>query len=181
MGCFTDPNDVITTDSPGEEPVTTTPAPVTGGGNVINDFNCAGQGMLSQIANVAQDVNVSCFGSSCGVQCVDSSKSPNVSGVFCQNTGKAKKQGWKNGNKKLSAGTPISCGSSPPGGNPPSAGGFCGMTEAMLNSKFGPHVNFGKCKAGSNKCKVSCKNGRKPSPKKLKCKGGRITASSIRC
>merc|ERR1719284_1289411 len=29
-------------------------------------------------------VNVSCFGSSCGVQCVDSSKSPNVSGVFCQ-------------------------------------------------------------------------------------------------
>ena len=98
-GCFADPNDVITTDSPGEEPVTTTPAPVTGGGNVINDFNCAGQGMLSQIANVAQDVNVSCFGSSCGVQCVDSSKSPNVSGVFCQNTGKAKKQGWKNGNK----------------------------------------------------------------------------------
>merc|ERR1719284_2017228 len=81
-------------------------------------------------------VNVSCFGSSCGVQCVDSSKSPNVSGVFCQNTGKAKKQGWKNGNKKLSAGTPISCGSAPPGGNPPSAGGFCGMTEAMLNSKF---------------------------------------------
>ena len=83
--------------------------------------------------------------------------------------------------QKLSAGTPISCGSSPPGGNPPSAGGFCGMTEAMLNSKFGPNVNFGKCKAGSNKCKVSCKNGRKPSPKKLKCKGGRITASSIRC
>merc|ERR1712176_1595621 len=50
----------------------------------INDFNCAGQGMLSQIANVASDVNISCFGSSCGVQCVDSSKSPNVSGVFCQ-------------------------------------------------------------------------------------------------
>ena len=34
----------------------------------------------------------------CGFQCVDSSKSPHVSGVFCQNTGKAKKQRWKNGN-----------------------------------------------------------------------------------
>merc|ERR1712226_769608 len=84
-----------------------------------------------------------------------------------------------NGNKKLSAGTPISCGSVPV--NPPSAGGFCGMSEAALNSAFGPNVNFGKCKAGANKCKVSCKNGRKPSPKKLKCKDGRITASSIRC
>ena len=101
-GCFADPNDVITTTlapPPGGEPVTTTLAPPTNGGNVINDFNCAGQGMLSQIANVASDVNISCFGSSCGVQCVDSSKSPNVSGVFCQSTGKAKKQGWKSGNK----------------------------------------------------------------------------------
>ena len=98
-GCFSDPNEVITTEAPGAEPVTTTLAPPTNGGNVINDFNCAGQGMLSQIANVASDVNISCFGSSCGVQCVDSSKSPNVSGVFCQTSGKAKKQGWKNGNK----------------------------------------------------------------------------------
>ena len=72
-----------------------TPAPVIGGGNVINDFNCAGQGTLSQI-NVVSDVNISYFGSSCGVQCADSSKSPNVYEVFCQNTGKAKKQGWKN-------------------------------------------------------------------------------------
>ena len=96
-GCFSDPNNVPT-EAPVEE-VTTTPAPVQGGGSVANDFNCAGQGTLSQVANVASDVAISCFGTSCGVQCVDPSKSPNVSGLFCQNTGKAKKQGWKNGNK----------------------------------------------------------------------------------
>ena len=84
--------------------------------------------------------------------------------------------------QKLSAGTPISCGAATGGSSGgSSSGGFCGMSENELNAKFGPNVNFGKCKAGAGKCKVSCKNGRKPSPKKLKCKGGRITASSIRC
>lgn len=198
-GCFADPNDVVTTESPAAtddaddadatddaDDATTTAAPaVVGGGSVANDFNCAGQGMLSQVANVADDAAVSCFGTSCGVQCVDSSKTPSVSGVFCQNTGKAKKQGWKNGNKKLSAGTPISCGAasggSSSGGSSGSSDGFCGMSEAALNAKYGPNVNFGKCKSGSNKCKISCKNGRKPSPKKLKCKNGVIKASSIRC
>ena len=98
-GCFADPNDVPTTESPPD--ATTTLAPPAGAGTVTNDFNCAGQGFLSQVANVANDVAISCFGTSCGVQCVDPSKSPSVSGLFCQNTGKAKKQGWKNGNKVI--------------------------------------------------------------------------------
>ena len=83
--------------------------------------------------------------------------------------------------QKLSAGTPISCGAGGSPGGPSGGDGFCGLSEAALNAKFGSNVNFGKCKAGAGKCKVSCNNGRKPSPKKLKCKGGRITASSIRC
>jgi hypothetical protein len=186
QGCFADPS-VVPTEAPEEEPVTTaapvvtvTLAPV---GGITNDFNCAGQGMLGNHANVASDVAISCFGTSCGVQCVDSSKSPNVSGLFCQNTGKAKKQGWKNGNKKLSAGFLISCGAG--GGSDPdepsTGAGFCNMTTAMLEAKFGSNINFGKCKAGSKKCKLSCKNGSKPSPKKLKCKNGRLGTNSIRC
>merc|ERR1712165_45694 len=130
--------------------------------------NCAGQGFLGQYANIGSDVAITCFGVSCGVQCTDPSKSPNVSGLFCQNTGKAKKQGWKNGSKKLSAG-------------PVTGAGFCNMTGDMLASKYGSHVNFSKCRAGSKKCKISCRNGGKPNPKKLKCKNGRISASSIRC
>ena len=43
------------------------------------------------------------------------------------------------------AGTPISCGSNPDPGNP-SAGGFCGMTEAMLNSEFGQNITLANAK-----------------------------------
>jgi len=188
-GCFDDPTQVPTTTEAVASTTTTAETTTTAStgiiGGINNDFNCAGQGFLGQYANIGSDVAITCFGVSCGVQCTDPSKSPNVSGLFCQNTGKAKKQGWKNGSKKLSAGTVITCGGGDvptnPTDGPVTGAGFCNMTGDMLASKYGSHVNFSKCRAGSKKCKISCRNGGKPNPKKLKCKNGRISASSIRC
>ena len=57
-----------------------------------------------------------------------------------------------------------------------SAGGWCGVGDLNAHFGVGSQYKF-NCKAGSKKCKVKCSGGGKPSPKKLKCSGGKLKTS----
>ena len=166
----------------------TTAAPETHSGPMIyNDFNCAGHGSVCEFFSCADDIAVHCFGGqTCGVSCKNGMNPMGISAISCSNTGKAKKQGWKNGGKKFSGGEALTCGAAvnpptnqPVNGSPgASPGAWCGVGD--LNAYFGVGSQYKfSCKAGSKKCKVKCSGGGKPNPKKLKCSGGKLKTSHM--
>ena len=183
--------DAPVTAGPVDPVVVTTAAPETHSGPMVyNDFNCAGHGSVCEFFSCANDIAVHCFGGqTCGVSCKNGGSPMGLSAVSCSTSGKAKKQGWKNGGKKLSGGEALTCGAAvnPPagggggGGSPGGSSGgsgWCGIADLNAHFGCGPQYKF-NCKPGSKKCKVKCSGGGKPNPKKLKCSGGKLKTSHM--
>jgi len=59
-----------------------------------------------------------------------------------------------------------------------SPGNFCGV-NLKTHFNVDDSYDFSECNEDKSKCKVKCAAGGKPSPKKLKCKNGNISANSI--
>merc|ERR1719357_1452921 len=125
--------------------------------------DCAGLGGICDHADCDAEVVTDCSRTVCSMSCSNGDQISHPS-VTCVDTGKLKKQGWRVGKKKLAKNAKISCGT---------VSGFCGIDN--LNAHFGVGSNYVfNCDPNKSKCKPSCAGGGKTSPKKLKCKNGKL-------
>jgi hypothetical protein len=158
----------------GNDPGTGETDPGTGGtdpgtGEHIPTNNCAGLGSICDHASCDDEVVPQCSRTSCTMSC-SNGEAINISQVSCVDTGKLKKQGWRNGKKKIPFNTPINCGNL--------NREFCGIQD--LNAHFGVGNNYiFDCEATKGKCKPSCAGGGRMSPKKLKCKNGKLNTNRV--
>jgi hypothetical protein len=166
VGCTNTVGSYVCDDEP--DP-TEGPDPTGPSGGTDPTDNCAGLGGICDHAACDDEVEYDCGRTVCNMSCTNG-EAINVSSVTCVDTGKLKKQGWRVGKKKLAANAPINCGNL--------NRSFCGIED--LNAHFGVGNNYVfNCDPNKSKCKPSCAGGGKTSPKKLKCKNGKLNTSRI--